>query len=234
MSLERYHYLRAAIRGDFDVTTVPPDFSRAQLFPRQGVLFDRYQPYSLKSVLGIKLHPREDGTVHPEDLALYARGLRESWKCREAEILYCLAEGREFWNMVLNYHSAAATTGYKPWDRLFAALKRNDFDKSIIPCMVSVARVINATRGISSPCSGLRAKLVALPRTVRSNTTKRRVLRTARRSSKSDETVWVDRPPGFLHCASAAPYKSIEQRRDRWSLRQIRSPPTMTHWLLLV
>ncbi|GJE93367.1 zinc finger MYND domain-containing protein [Phanerochaete sordida] len=133
---ERYHQLRAAVQGDFAlVQNVPPDLARGQLFPRAGLVFDKYTPRALAPVLGVKLHPRADGTVHPGDLAQYVRGFRDNWKTREGGILYCMGEAREFWNMVLNYHSAAGTTGYKPWDRLFERFKRSGFDRGMIPCM---------------------------------------------------------------------------------------------------
>lgn len=135
LALERFHYLRAAATGAFALTDVPPDFARGQIFARKGVVFAAYGEAQLPPVLGVKLHPRADGTVHPEDLALYLRGFRASWKAREGGVLYCVGEGREFWNMVLNYHSPAATTGHKPWDRLFAAVKRGGADKSLVPCM---------------------------------------------------------------------------------------------------
>ena len=138
LALERFHYLRAAVTGAYTLTDVPPDFSRGQLFARKGLEFAAYDGAALPPVLGVKLHPRPDGTVHPEDLALYARGFRACWKMREGGVLYCLGDERAFWNMVLNYHSRAATTGRKDWDRLFAALKRSGFDKGLVPCMVSL------------------------------------------------------------------------------------------------
>lgn len=135
LSEERYHYLRAAIQGKYELTTVPADLSRGWMFPRAGIVFDKYSDYALEPVLGLKLHPREDGTIHPGDLKLYAQGFRDNWKTREGGVLYCIDEGREFWNMMLNYHSSAGTTGYKPWDRLFERLKRSNFERGMIPCM---------------------------------------------------------------------------------------------------
>lgn len=136
LSLERYHYLCAAIQEKFELTTVPPDFSRAQMFPRAGLVFSSYESHPLDPILGIKLHPREDGTIHLGDLKMYASTFRESWKSSEGGILYCIAEEREFWNMILNYHSVAGTTGVKAWDKLFEDLRASQFDKGLIPCMV--------------------------------------------------------------------------------------------------
>lgn len=135
---ERYHFLRAAITGKFALTEVPGDFSRGQLFPRAGILFDQYTAFKLEPVVGVKLHPRDDGTIHPEDLEVYVRSLRNNWKSRQGGILYCIGEAREFWNMILNYRSSAQTTGWKVWDRLFNRLKENGFDKGRVPCMVRI------------------------------------------------------------------------------------------------
>lgn len=136
MSLERYHTLCAAIQRKYEFTDVPADFSKGQLFPRKGITFDHYTSYNLEPVLGIKLHPRQDGTIHPGDIKVYKSSFVDSWKCREGGILYCIGEAREFWNMVLNYHSTANTTGMRQWDKLFERLRKSDFDKSLIPCMV--------------------------------------------------------------------------------------------------
>ncbi len=136
MSTQYYHYLCAAIQQKYEVTTVPPDFSQGQMFPRAGLVFTAYKTFRLEPVLGIKLHPRPDGTIHPEDIKHYVDMFRSNWKCREGGILRCIDEQREFWNMILNYHSTARTTGMKAWDRLFERLKRNSFDKGMIPCMV--------------------------------------------------------------------------------------------------
>ncbi|EKM57062.1 uncharacterized protein PHACADRAFT_172745 [Phanerochaete carnosa HHB-10118-sp] len=130
-----YHQLCAAVKGDYELTTVPPDLSRSQLFAHSGIVFDKYTAYKLEPVTGVKLHPREDGTILPGDLQFYSRTLRDDWQCREGGIMRCMAEEREFWNMILNYHSSAGTTGYKPWDRLFEKLKRNNFDRGMVPCM---------------------------------------------------------------------------------------------------
>ncbi|KAI0310413.1 hypothetical protein OF83DRAFT_1070571 [Amylostereum chailletii] len=135
ISIQRYHYLCAAVSKAYELTTVPADINRGQLFPRQGIIFKAYKHYNLDPVLGIKLHPREDGTIHPGDVEVYNDTLRLSWKIREAGVMYAVAESREFWNLVLNYHSKAATTGIKSWDRLFAKLKKSNFDKGLVPCM---------------------------------------------------------------------------------------------------
>lgn len=136
VSLTYYHYLCAAIKGQFHIKDVPPDPSRAQLFERQGIFFDKYKEYPLEAVMGVKLHPRQDGTLHPGEVTFYVRCFRDNWKCREAGVLYFLEQEREFWNLILHYHSSAKTMGFKPWDRLFEKLKRSGFDKSLIPCMV--------------------------------------------------------------------------------------------------
>lgn len=138
LALERYHTLCAAVQKRYQQSTVPPDFTKGWLFERAGLLFSQYRAYSLEPILGVKLHPRPDGTIHPKDLQIYARGFRDDWKCSEGGILYCIGESREFWNMILNYHSVSGTTGIKAWDKLFGRLKRNNYDKAIIPCMVRI------------------------------------------------------------------------------------------------
>jgi hypothetical protein len=138
LSIERYHYLRAAVTNAYTFDTdVPPDRSRGQLFSRQGVVFDEYKDYHLEPVVGIKLHPRSDGTILPGDLAVYNQGLRENWKTRQGGVMYCVSEEREFWNIMLNYHATKPqTTGSPVWDALFARLKDEDFRKDLVPCMV--------------------------------------------------------------------------------------------------
>jgi hypothetical protein len=131
-----FHMLCAAIQGAYDIVSVPPDRSRGQFFERAGVAFGKYKEYALEDVLGEKLHPREDGTIHPGDIKTYAKGMRADWRCREGGILRCVREARPFWNMVLNYHSSAGTTGIKAWDRLFTDLKRSNFDKGLVQCQV--------------------------------------------------------------------------------------------------
>lgn len=125
---ERYHYLCAAIQGAYALTA-PTAMGRV------GIRFGAYTAYALPPLEHVKLHPRPDGSVHPDDLAAYVQGFRGDWKCREGGVLYCLAEARPFWNMVLHWH-AAGTTGYKPWDRLFRALRAGGFDRGLVPCMV--------------------------------------------------------------------------------------------------
>lgn len=125
------------MKEDYELTTVAPDFSQGQMFPRAGVEFDRYTLYTLDAVSSVKLHPRDDGTIHPEDIKAYKQTMRDSWKCAQGGILYCIGNQREFWNMVLNYHSSSATTGIKAWDRLFDTLRASGYDKGVVPCMVS-------------------------------------------------------------------------------------------------
>lgn len=136
-ALRRYHWLCAAIQQKYTILdNIPVEFGPGVFFPRQGLDFTPYTQYSFEPVRGVKLHPREDGTIHPGDLELYRDWFEGNWRCREAGILYCVAEFREFWNMVINYHSVAKTTGKEDWDKLFEKLKRSKFNKRVIPCMV--------------------------------------------------------------------------------------------------
>lgn len=141
ISIQRYHYLCAAIQKKYEIIQVHADMERFGIpFDRQGVTFEAYGASKLEPILAIKIHPRSDGTVHPEDIGLYARGYEDHWKCMEGGILYWVAEYREFWNMIVNYHSSAGTMGRTEWDDLFSRLKASNFPKNIIPCMVSIYR----------------------------------------------------------------------------------------------
>lgn len=139
MALKFFHYLRASVLGLYDIDDdIDPDISRGQILPRQGIVFSRYTDFNLPPTTGIKLHPREDGTVNPEDLKLYSNSFRQNWKDSEAGILYIAGDRpREFYNIILNYHSPAHTTSIPEWDALFSRLKETDFRKNLIPCMVS-------------------------------------------------------------------------------------------------
>ncbi|KAI0056597.1 hypothetical protein BV25DRAFT_1813747, partial [Artomyces pyxidatus] len=132
LSNERYHYLCAAIQEAYTFNIVPRD---ANNYPRPGLIFSSYTAYDLEPVRGLNFHPQYDTPFDPEDIRYYVSQFRRNWKCREGGILYCLAEGRRWWKMLFNYHSSAATTGHKVWDRLFAELKNNNFDKRSIRCM---------------------------------------------------------------------------------------------------
>ncbi|KAI0056603.1 hypothetical protein BV25DRAFT_1920849 [Artomyces pyxidatus] len=124
ISLERYHYLCAAIQHAYG----RDDYNKT-------VEFDTYMAYKLPPVGGVKLHPLPNGTIHPEDIKIYVERFENNWRCREGGILYCIGEGREWWNMVLNYHATDSTTGREGWDLLFALLKANGYSKGLIPCM---------------------------------------------------------------------------------------------------
>lgn len=51
--------------------------------------------------------------------------------------MYCMSDGRAFWNMVLNHHSTARTTGIEEWDDLLMELKLSGPRPGIVPSMVS-------------------------------------------------------------------------------------------------
>ncbi|KAI0340358.1 hypothetical protein BDW22DRAFT_1398698 [Trametopsis cervina] len=135
LAIERYHYLCAAIQQKYEIVSVPADISKAQLFPRQGLIFTKYNAFNLEPVLGIKLHPGSDGTIHPGDIDIYRKEMRNGWKCSQGGILYSVGCARAFWNMIIDYHSSSATTGMKVWDKLFVQLKASGFEQSLVPCM---------------------------------------------------------------------------------------------------
>ena len=138
ISLKRFHYLRALILEKYTlVNDVEPDLSRGQLFPRQGLDFNSYTDFDLEPVMGVKLHPREDGTIHPGDLENYHVGIESNYKISEGGILDAVIRDiRAFFNIMLNYHSKANTTGNPEWDTYFAALKAHGFPKGDVDCMV--------------------------------------------------------------------------------------------------
>lgn len=105
------------------------------MFSRQGIDFSPYKEFKLEPIVGIKLHPRADGTIRPGDLKLFQEQFELNWKHSEGGILYNLGGEREFYNCILNYHSPAKTTGSAEWDKLFKQLKDNGFRKSTVPCM---------------------------------------------------------------------------------------------------
>ncbi|KAA1472778.1 hypothetical protein DENSPDRAFT_778964 [Dentipellis sp. KUC8613] len=129
-----FHYLCAAVQHAYElrdgITGVP-----GALFPRQGLVFDAYKPYKLDPILGIKLHPRPDGTIHPGDIEVYQDTFKGNWKYVQGGVLYAMGEKREFWNCVLNWNSKAKTTGNGLWDSLFRKLKASGYKRDVIPCM---------------------------------------------------------------------------------------------------
>ncbi|KAI0088181.1 hypothetical protein BDY19DRAFT_891698 [Irpex rosettiformis] len=129
-ALERYHYLCAAAQEAFTLERA----RGYRLFVRDVVSFDNYTAYALDPV-SAKLHPRPDGTIHPGDIEIYVNSIVKNYKCSEGGIMYAIGDSRTFWNMVINYHSSAGTTGIKAWDRLFRQLKTSGYDKGIVPCM---------------------------------------------------------------------------------------------------
>ncbi|VDC05480.1 unnamed protein product [Peniophora sp. CBMAI 1063] len=137
-NLERYHYLRAAVTGAYDIEQLQPgDPNNPNPLPfvRHGLVFDRYKLHKLKPLRGMKLHPNADGTIHPGDLKLYKEELFGNWKVREAGILYAYMELRPFFNMMLNYNSPAKTTGIPAWDKLLDEWKAAGFPKRMLQCM---------------------------------------------------------------------------------------------------
>ncbi|KAI0042787.1 hypothetical protein FA95DRAFT_531147 [Auriscalpium vulgare] len=126
ISIERYHYLCASIQQAY--TVIGPA-------TRRNIVFPSYTAYPLTPLGDVKLHPREDGTIHPGNVDAYVAQFRADWQCREGGVMYCIVEQHEWFDLILNYHSSARTTGMKQWDRLFQRLKRNNFEKGLVPCM---------------------------------------------------------------------------------------------------
>ncbi|KLO11667.1 hypothetical protein SCHPADRAFT_855020 [Schizopora paradoxa] len=132
---ERFHYLCASIQGKFIlIDHIPPKIDNGQFFDRQGLDFSPYKDYKLQPILGIKLFPRTDGTVHPDELKMYHEQFANSWRHSEGGILHNMNDKREFYNCILNYHSLETTTGNAEWDAFFEKLKESGYDKSLVPC----------------------------------------------------------------------------------------------------
>jgi hypothetical protein len=160
LSITRYHTLIAALTKKFTYTDAPRNahggylnlpnnpepagthiIDASALVPgsRQTIDLSSYQAYKLEPIFNVKLHPREDGTIHPKDLSAYRDVFEDNWKTQEGGILYCLAESREFWNCLMSYHGPIKSTGIEEWDELFHRLELTGHAKNIIPCMVRVS-----------------------------------------------------------------------------------------------
>ncbi|KZV66960.1 hypothetical protein PENSPDRAFT_755313 [Peniophora sp. CONT] len=128
-SLPRYHYLRAAVTGAYEIERANPVPSLVTL------KFERYEDYDLEPLLDLKVSPNADGSVHPDDLKMYKEELFGNWKVREAGILYVMRMYRQFWNMLLSYNSPARTTGLHAWDAMFDEWKDAGCPMEMVPCM---------------------------------------------------------------------------------------------------
>jgi hypothetical protein len=160
LSIQRYHTLVAALTkkytyadmprnahggylnvpNDVDPTTGAVNIDASALVPgsRQIIDLSSYNAYKLDPITSVKLLPREDGTIHVDDVIEYNQIFKDDWKTQEGGILYCLAESREFWNCLISYHGPTKSTGIKEWDELFQKLESTGYPKNIIPCMVRV------------------------------------------------------------------------------------------------
>lgn len=133
--MERYHYLCAAATQKFSIVR---GANHGMPFAREKIEFSAYTAYPLKTIDDLKMHvPRDDGTVHPRDIDPYVALFRKNWKCREGGIMYCIGSEREFWNVIMHYHSSPRTTRLEEWDDLLLKLKTEGPKPAIVPCMVS-------------------------------------------------------------------------------------------------
>ena len=140
ISIERYHYLCAALQCKYIIKQVlATDSMHRAVYDGRGLVFDAYTAYPLKPVYGIKWSSGLDGACSPQVMHCCVQAYERSWKCMEGEILYMVAEQQEFWHMMRNYNSPNGTMGRSAWDELFVRLKQTGYDKGIIPCMVGDA-----------------------------------------------------------------------------------------------
>ena len=136
ISLERFHYLRALILEEYwFIDNVEPDVTHLR---KQGLDFTPYTDFYLEPILGVWLHPREDGTISHGSLANYHDRIESNYKIADGGILDAvLRDEQAFFNIILSYHSKAKSTGNPEWDTYFADLKAHGFPKEDIDCMVS-------------------------------------------------------------------------------------------------
>lgn len=196
LSLERFHYLCAAATESYSIVG---EERRDIPFGRQELEFSSYTPHRLKDITDLKLHiPRSDGSIVPGDIDPYVDEFLKDSKCREAGILYCVGEERAFWNMIMNFHSTARTTGIEAWDDLLIRLKLDGPDPGIVPCMVS-RDILSTTlpRG-SRTSSSLHGRLGASIPSARFYMTKKRVFIIEKIFSLSDVLNSMH-PPGATH-----------------------------------
>ncbi|TCD71848.1 hypothetical protein EIP91_003191 [Steccherinum ochraceum] len=143
LSIVRYHYLRAAATRAFASTN---EGRRFVLFAREDLQFSKYKDYKLENVQSIKIHvPSPDGRTRFEEIRPYVELFQhDSYQCREGGILYCVAEWREFWNIIMHFHcSPQHTTGIGKWDDILVKLQSGEAGQEIVPCMVSTYVLTN-------------------------------------------------------------------------------------------
>ena len=134
LSMERFHYVCAAATQSYSILGSQ---NRGMLFAREELEFSAYTPYKLKNVRGLKLHvPRDDGTIVPGDIDPYIEHFRKGWKFREAGIMYCVEEERDFWNLIFHFHAYPGSTGIREWDDILNKLKIDGANPGVVPCMV--------------------------------------------------------------------------------------------------
>lgn len=152
LSNTRYHYLRAAIQGNFRLTgDIPSSSTNGHFFPRCIIDFREYADFPLDQISGEKIHPGEDGLVGSAELEEYQTELTSDWKVVEGGILSCTGKARAFFNIMINYNSPSKTSGNSEMDAYFAQLKAEDFRKESIPCMVRLLPLMMTLRLLSSP-----------------------------------------------------------------------------------
>ncbi|VDB98894.1 unnamed protein product [Peniophora sp. CBMAI 1063] len=136
LSLQRFHYLRAAVTNSYRFVSVTQPYPLSERHDVRFDLDDAYPDYPLDPIKGVKLRPGADGTFHAVDLEAAVRYFEGNWKTREGGVLYCVGETREFWTMILSYNATfPPTTGWDKFDKLFAKLKTKGFKQGLINCM---------------------------------------------------------------------------------------------------
>ncbi|KIJ23184.1 hypothetical protein M422DRAFT_276296 [Sphaerobolus stellatus SS14] len=75
----RYHQLCAALQKKFNLLGY--DISNLSL--RKRIDFPDYTDFALGPIDHVKLHPREDGTMHLGDIEVYVDGFESNWKVQE-------------------------------------------------------------------------------------------------------------------------------------------------------
>lgn len=190
-----YHYLCAAVTHAY---AIDEERTRNEPPSRQDYLeFSRYTAYQLDKVTlaGYVGPPLPPPKSNAHKIRPYVARFTSDWRCREGGILRCTMEEREFWELIMSFHSEARTTGIPQWDDLLIKMELEGCRPGIVPCMVSLSSftsmTIDDSQHSSHFFSTLQQSTGVTFRTASFCTTRKRVEPTARASSINDVSDWT-------------------------------------------